>query len=123
MTRGPAARGFGGGTGFGLNREAVPSVHVQAAVDVQRLAGDVACVFADQEVDGGSNVPRAAHPVHHQVLDELIFAFLAEGAAHDVGVDGTGRDGIDGDVVLPQLAGGGRGQADDVGLGHVVRGL
>src|SRR5687768_2093312 len=98
-------------------------VHVEAAINIQRLAGDVSGVLADEEGDGCCDVARGSDAVDHKVLGEFVLSFLAERSAHDVGVDGAGRDGVDGDVVLPQLSGGGAGQTDDACLGHRVGGF
>src|SRR5262245_46599970 len=70
---------------------------VQAAVHVQRLAGDVARWRGRQEAHGGGDVVRGAEPAGEGAADAVVVRELPIGVAR--GVDQAGDDAVDSDGV------------------------
>src|SRR5213083_375331 len=76
--------------------------HVHPAIDVQRRAGDVACLARGEKSDCMSNLVRQAKPPEGYALDQR-FALRADQRARHVGVDEAWRDAVDAYVAAAQL--------------------
>src|SRR6185369_12558556 len=74
----------------------VPSVNVAAAVDINGGSGQIGGVLTGQESDHGGDLLGGRGASYRDVGGQLGLLFVG-GADPDVGVDGTGRDGVHGD--------------------------
>eukprot|EP01022_Parablepharisma_sp_SALTPOND_P005087 TRINITY_DN12163_c1_g1_i1.p1 TRINITY_DN12163_c1_g1~~TRINITY_DN12163_c1_g1_i1.p1 ORF type:complete len:406 (-),score=101.91 TRINITY_DN12163_c1_g1_i1:980-2197(-) len=91
--------------------------HASAAGHLQGDAGDPLRLVRGQEGRGIGHVLGLARPGHHQLLG-LGDAGVQLGG--EFGGDEARQDGVGGDVVLAQLAGGALGKADHARLGRGV---
>jgi hypothetical protein len=85
--------------------------HVQAAVDVEDLAGDVAGFIAGEKDDGGGDVTVGAETAERDHRLHFVFDFLRKRIGHGRG-DEAGRDGIHGDTARSDFDGDGAREAD-----------
>src|SRR5579859_1615502 len=92
------------------------SIHMLAAVDRQRRAGDEAAVLGDQERDTARNLRRVAEAADRDLGDDLLQHILGHRGDH-VGVDIAGRDRVDGHAELGAFLRQRFGEAVDTGLG------
>src|ERR1700683_1791346 len=80
--------------------------HVQAAVDVEDLAGDVAGFVAGEEDDGGGDVAVESETAQRDHRFHFVFDFLRQRIGHGR-FDETGRDGVDGNAARGDFDGDG----------------
>src|SRR5258706_5811430 len=110
--------GFRGSVRFGSTRCALEA---HAAVDDQRLAGDVGAARSGQVLDSGCDLLRSAEAAQGDGLEQFRARGLVEGRGH-VGRDEARRDGVDAHPAAGELLGDRLRQPDQAGLaGGVVR--
>src|ERR1700683_1115159 len=85
--------------------------HVQAAVDVENLAGDVAGFIAGEEDDGGGDVAIRAETTERDHGLHFVFYFLRERISHGRS-DEAGGDRVHRDTARSDFNGDGAREAD-----------
>src|SRR5262245_54235582 len=80
------------------------SDHGHAAVDVQRLPGDIGRLGAGEEGDRRGDLVARAHAASGNRGEQLRLLLVVERAGHRAD-DETGRDAVDGDAARGDLAG------------------
>ena len=106
------------------------SIHLEPAVDVEGLAGDVVGVGRAQERHRPGHILRAARPLERNLLDEGLHRLAGLGAHEPAAVavdllphgrrDHARADGVDVDIVRAQGQGRRLRDADDGGLARGV---
>src|SRR3970040_835272 len=96
-----------------------PPLHVQAAIDMDGLPGDVSGAVASQESYHLRHLPRRADPLERHLLEQGLPRLRRDRRGH-VRLDQTRRHGIDQDVPVRQLARCRLREADDARLGRRV---
>ncbi len=81
----------------------VPSIHVHAAVHVQRRARDVGGLRTGQERHRVGDVFRLAQAAQRDLAQQRFVLAFAQGLGH-VGIDEARRHAVDGDVAAADLA-------------------
>src|SRR6266404_8365733 len=81
----------------------LPLSHVDAAVDVDLLSGDV-IAFGAEERDGARDVLRLAEPAHGDLAEDL-HPHVGRHFGQHVRLGEAGSDGVDGHVVLGHFDG------------------
>ena len=95
--------------------------HVQAAVDVEDLAGDVGGFVAREENDGGGDFAVRAEAAERDHRLHFVFQFLRQRIGHRR-FDEAGRDGVHGDAARRDFDGDRAREADQARLRrHVIR--
>src|ERR1700693_3464875 len=92
-----------------------PPLHVQAAIDMDGLPGDVSGAVAGQESYHLRHLPRRADTLERHLLEQGLPRLRRDRRGH-VRLDQTRRPGIDQDVAVRQLARGRLREADDARL-------
>src|SRR6185312_15930275 len=92
------------------------SVHVLAAVDRERRAGDELGILGAEEGDAAGDLLGAAEAADGDAGLDLLQHVGRHGGDH-VGVDVAGGQGVDGDAVAGAFLGQGLGEAVDAALG------
>src|SRR5712664_3618617 len=96
-----------------------PLVHMLAAVDRQRRAGDETGIVSDQEHHAAGYFIGLAEPADRDLGDDLFQHVGRHGRDH-VGLGVTRRDGVDGDPLRCAFLGQRLGEAVDARLGGGV---
>src|SRR5437899_2967710 len=96
-----------------------PSTEIDAAVEVDRLAGDVVGGGGGEVGDELRDFVRLGEALEGDVPAEG-FALLGGEGAEQLGIDRSGRDGVDADTVRGEVLGEGAGEGDHAGLGGGV---
>src|SRR3954471_21128574 len=84
-----------GPTFLSAERNPAPSIHVLAAVDRQRRAGEEARILVDQESDSACDLFRPTESANRNARDDLGEHLFGDGGDH-VRVDITGSDSVHG---------------------------
>src|SRR6185437_15682580 len=92
------------------------SIHMLAAVDRQRRAGDEAGLVGDEEEHAASDLLGMAKPPDGDARDDLL-EHVGRHGAHHLGVDVARRDGVDGDPLAGAFLRQRLGEAVDARLG------
>src|SRR3954470_21938660 len=100
-------------------KRARPSIHVLAAVDRQRRAGDEAAVLGAEEGDSAGDLVGAAQTADRDSRDDFL-EHLGRDRRDHLGVDIAGRDRVDGDSGAGALLGERLGEAVDARFGGGV---
>src|SRR5436309_2281629 len=96
--------------------------HLQAAVDRDDAAGDVAGVVVGQESHRPGDLPGVAEAADGNGGDDLVEDVLGHGG-HHLGVGVAGGDAVDGDAFAGDLEGEAFGEAEQSRFGGGVVGL
>src|SRR5215203_2302974 len=92
--------------------------YVDAAINIDGLAGDIVAVF-DKVADGAGDLVRFSEAAEGDLFFELLLGFLGDVGDH-VGLDKPGADGVHGDATAGQFLGRGLGKAEEASLGRRV---
>src|ERR1035437_8378374 len=98
-------------------------MHVLSAVDLDGRAIDIARAVREEERDCGRDLLGLADAAQRDGRGHGLLALVGELAAHDLGVDGPGRQDIDGDAEGAHLSSTATTHTDDCRLGGCVDAL